>query len=129
MAQPATSQDQSGASSQASDRPSWKTEAIRRGNLRITGPSPADLPLVDEPIEEDKPLSPKRFTDSHTLDLQQQDTPSPSRRRLLHKASLDIGHRMGVASVLPGHKRTSTEVQETIMQSNFSAEPATSVVL
>lgn len=125
MAQPATSQDQSGASSQASDRPSWKTEAIRRGNLRITGPSPADLPLVDEPIEEDKPLSPKRFTDSHTLDLQQQDTPSPSRRRLLHKASLDIGHRMGVASVLPGHKRTSTEVQETIMQSNFSAEPAT----
>lgn len=122
MAQPAapTSQDRA----PSADRPSWKSEAIRRGNLRITGPPPPDLPPVDA-IDEEKPLSPKRFTDSHTLDLQHDASSSTaSRRRLLHKASLDIGHRMGVASVLPGHKRTSTEIQETIMQSNFSAEPA-----
>ncbi|KAH7041950.1 hypothetical protein B0J12DRAFT_743524 [Macrophomina phaseolina] len=120
MAQPAPP---TAPTSPSADRPSWKSEAIRRGNLRITGPPPSDLPPVD-PIDEEKPLSPKRFTDSHTLDLHDASS-SASRRRLLHKASLDIGHRTGVASVLPGHKRTSTEIQETIMQSNVSAEPAT----
>lgn len=109
--------------SSASDRPSWKAEAIRRGNLRITGPSPADLPPVDAVDEdEDKPLSPKRFTDSHTLDLR--DANSSTRRRLLRKASLDVGHRVGLSSVFPSHKRTSTDVQETIMQSSISISGA-----
>ncbi|OJD34226.1 uncharacterized protein BKCO1_2400015 [Diplodia corticola] len=109
----------------------WKHEAIRRGTLRITGPPPADLPPV-EPVDDadnddrddkdDKLLSPKRFTDSHTLDLR--STHSSTRRRLLRKASLDIGHRVGVSAVFPTHKRTSTEIQETIMQSSISVSGA-----
>ncbi|KKY17079.1 hypothetical protein UCDDS831_g06549 [Diplodia seriata] len=110
----------------STDRSTWKHEAIRRGNLRITGPPPADLPPADAVEEDqDKPLSPKRFTDSHALDLR--STHSSTRRRLLRKASLDIGHRVGVHSVFPSHKRTSTEIQETIMQSSISVSGASTV--
>jgi hypothetical protein len=56
-------------------RSSWKAEAIRRGNLKISGPIPIteDMPLNEE--EE------KEFAEKGALDgLQPQDAPGPSQR-------------------------------------------------
>ncbi|KAF2185700.1 hypothetical protein K469DRAFT_575439 [Zopfia rhizophila CBS 207.26] len=115
-------------------RSSWKADAIRRGDLKISGP----IPITEEtPLNDDEE---KEYAEKHNIDPAPQQSNSPSQQQAQQppaQASVNGGSLRTISNRIEGqvglqeghhelrHKRSSTAIREiSEMQRRSSVEPA-----